>query len=115
MVIEEENKEGEPPCRKLMVWSFNPSFTFKSLISEEQPRCVILTSGTLVPFETYESEFDMKFPVQVINDHVIDKQQQVFCAILPVDHQGFRLNFSYKKRDDSTFILHFAMVLQRIF
>ena len=78
MVIEEEEND-----RKLVVWSFNPSFIFKNLIKEEKPRCILLTSGTLVPFQTYESEFDLNFPVQVINDHVIDKKNQVFCAILP--------------------------------
>ena len=58
-MLVEETEAG----RKMVVWSFNPSFTFKSLLSEHRPRCVILTSGTLVPFETYESEFDVKFPI----------------------------------------------------
>lgn len=69
MVIEDEVPDaatGEPSGsepnilkRKLVVWSFNPSFTFKTLIKEEKPRSIILTSGTLVPFETYENEFDI--------------------------------------------------------
>ena len=59
---------------KLVVWSFNPSFTLKSLITDQKPRCVILASGTLVPFDTYESEFAMSFPQKLVNDHVIDKK-----------------------------------------
>ena len=60
--------------RKLAVWSFNPSFSFKSLLQDEQPRCVILASGTLVPFDTYENEFDTQFAQKLVADHVIDKK-----------------------------------------
>ena len=62
MVIDDSERDEGPHKRKLVVWSFNPSFTFKSIVRDEKPRCVILTSGTLVPFDTYESEFDMHFP-----------------------------------------------------
>ena len=76
-----QHQSNQPPAqpniakRKLVVWSFNPSFTLKRLIKDEKPRCLILTSGTLVPFETYENEFDIKFPVKLVADHVIDKEK----------------------------------------
>ena len=97
--------------RKLFLWSFNPSFTFKSLLKEEKPRCVILMSGTLVPLDTYENEFYTSFPIKVINDHVINKKEQVMVGILPKDHVGNQLNFSYRNRDDSAFLISFARCL----
>ena len=67
MVIEDESENDKSKIclskRKLIVWSFNPSFTLKSLIEEEKPRCIIVTSGTLTPLESYEQEFDISFPV----------------------------------------------------
>lgn len=60
--------------RKVGVWCFNPSFTFKQLL-KEKPRSVIFASGTLAPLNSYASEMETVFPVRVENDHVIDKNK----------------------------------------
>lgn len=36
----------------------NPSYIFKKLLSEEKPRSVILTSGTLNPLSVLKKELD---------------------------------------------------------
>lgn len=63
---------GQVQRRKVSLWCFNPSFAFQSMLTEK-PRCVIFTSGTLAPLNTYASELDTTFPVKLENDHVIDK------------------------------------------
>ena len=60
--------------RKVGVWCFNPSFSFKQLLAEK-PRCVIFSSGTLAPLSSYSNELETHFPIQIENDHVIDKKK----------------------------------------
>jgi Rad3-related DNA helicase len=66
------------------MWCFNPSFSFKQLLMK-QPRCVIFASGTLAPLNSYASEMETDFPVQIENDHVVDKTKQVLVGVLPSD------------------------------
>ena len=39
-------------------------------------RSVVLTSGTLSPMDTFASELDVRFPVTLEADHVIDRKQE---------------------------------------
>lgn len=93
------------------MWCFNPSFAFKSLLQEE-PRCVIFTSGTLAPLNTYANELDTPFPVKLENDHVIDKNtHQVMVGILTHDVNEQKLSFTFDKREDANFFVSFAKTL----
>ena len=58
-----------------------PFICFK-IFSElgSQARCIILTSGTLSPMDTFSSELGVKFPIQLEANHVIANSQ--VCTIL---------------------------------
>jgi Rad3-related DNA helicase len=100
--------------RKIGIWCFNPSFTFKQLLAEK-PRSVIFASGTLAPLNSYACEMETSFPIRVENDHVIDKNKQVMVGLLTKDIDQRPMNFSYKTREDSNFFIGLAHTLLRIF
>jgi len=45
------------------VHCLNPAYVFKQLLSDEQPRSVILTSGTLSPMKILKYDLDSDFKV----------------------------------------------------
>ncbi|KAL7751355.1 hypothetical protein RI367_003215 [Sorochytrium milnesiophthora] len=57
---------------KIAFWCFNPAVSF-SLLS--RARSVILTSGTLSPMDSFTSELEAPFPIQLEADHVIGMNQ----------------------------------------
>ena len=59
----------------------NPGIGF-SYIQDKKPYNVMLTSGTLTPFNSFETELMTKFPIQLINNHVIDTKNQVINLLL---------------------------------
>ena len=45
---------------------------------EEGARCLILTSGTLSPLNSFAAELQIPFPVTLENPHIIDSSQVSF-------------------------------------
>ncbi len=58
----------------------NPGIGFANL-NLHRPLSIILTSGTLTPLESFETELMTKFPIKLINDHVIDTKLQVIFPL----------------------------------
>lgn len=63
---------------KLCLWCFNPAVSFSYL--DSQCRCIVLTSGTLTPMDSFSSELGVEFDIVNSLPHVIDVKSQV-CAI----------------------------------
>jgi Fanconi anemia group J protein len=57
----------------LHFWCLNPAVCFDEL--KEACRSIVLTSGTLSPLDTFASELDVRFPVTLEANHVIDRKQ----------------------------------------
>jgi regulator of telomere elongation helicase 1 len=66
--------------RTLFLYCFNPGFGFKDVITSGATS-VIITSGTLSPIESMETELKCNFKVKLENKHVIDKQQVNFTVL----------------------------------
>lgn len=62
------------------MWCMNPAAAFLDLKSA--CRSIILTSGTLSPMDSFQSELDVKFDIVVEAGHVIDTKKQVWVASL---------------------------------
>lgn len=58
---------------KLAFWCLNPAVVFENTAS--LARCILLTSGTLSPMDTFASELGTEFPIRVEAMHIIDKHQ----------------------------------------
>ncbi len=61
---------------KVSMVCLNPALGFKFL-KNQVPRSLILTSGTLSPLKSFESELMIDFQVRLDNGHVIDTKKQV--------------------------------------
>ena len=53
----------------------SPSHIFRKLIEEENPRSIILTSGTLSPLCFLEKELQTDFKIQLSNANTMDHER----------------------------------------
>jgi Fanconi anemia group J protein len=84
----------------LHFWCLNPAVCFDEL--KNTCRSIVLTSGTLSPIVTFASELDVKFPVTLEADHVIDKKQ-VWVGTLSHGPSGHNLNATYRNTETLQF------------
>ena len=76
----------------LNFWCLNPGVCFDELLD---CRSIVLTSGTLSPMLTFASELEVRFPVSLEANHVIDKSQ-VWVGTLGTGPTGHSLNANYQ-------------------
>ncbi|KAK7078302.1 Regulator of telomere elongation helicase 1 [Halocaridina rubra] len=88
--------------RVVSYWCFNPGFGMRDL-TEQGVKCILLTSGTLSPLESFVSELQVPFPVQLENPHIIQRHQ-VWVGSLCKGPDGFDLNSSYQNRSNPKYI-----------
>ena len=63
----------------LSYWCFEPGVAMRQL-EGLKVRCVLLTSGTLAPLDSFAQELQLDFPISLENPHVIANSQ-----VLPSD------------------------------
>lgn len=85
-----EGTEQKPQFR-LCLWCMSPSLAFRDV--EAQARCVILTSGTLSPLDSFAAELGVEFPLQLSAPHVINVSRQLWAGVVAEAHwaQGVAL------------------------
>uniref|UniRef100_A0A8D8SIC9 DNA 5'-3' helicase n=1 Tax=Cacopsylla melanoneura TaxID=428564 RepID=A0A8D8SIC9_9HEMI len=84
----------------LHFWCLNSALVFADI--RDSARSVILTSGTLAPVDSFQSELGTQFPIKLEANHVIDKDQ-VFIGALGRGPTNFPLIATYKNRQDNDF------------
>jgi Fanconi anemia group J protein len=67
------NNSRFKPRPGLALWCLRPAVAFRSVAREAL--CVILTSGTLSPVDSLESELGVEFPVKVEAPHIVPRRQ----------------------------------------
>lgn len=72
--VVQEPKTASGAGRTISYWCFKPSVAMKSL-QHLSLRCLVLTSGTLSPMDSFASELGLDFPIRLENPHVITKPQ----------------------------------------
>lgn len=87
----------------------SPSVAIKSLLSMGVYN-LIITSGTLAPLESFESEMATPFPVKLQNSHVISKNQLSIQFIFK-DPNGNDLSGSYENRNDVKYYNGLALTI----
>ncbi|XP_028407284.1 regulator of telomere elongation helicase 1-like [Dendronephthya gigantea] len=90
-------------------WCFSPGETMKDLMKHEV-RCMILTSGTLSPLDSFKSELQIDIPVELQNPHVI-KKHQMFVGILKTGPDSAVLNSSYKNRNNVKYLTSLGIAI----
>ncbi|KAJ1967468.1 Regulator of telomere elongation helicase 1 [Dispira parvispora] len=81
---------------QLSFWCLHPSFVMTNLV-REGTRSVLLTSGTLSPFEFLTTELGLEFKVRLTNGHVVSPDQ-LSIMILPQGPSGHALTSSFQAR-----------------
>ena len=86
---------------KLNIFCFNPGIGFNDIVNFK-PYSIIMTSGTLAPFDVLENELKIKFDTTLENEHIIDRSQYKFIIIkgYEVYNKIFPFNFEYNNRND---------------
>lgn len=79
--------------------------TFKNIVAELRPISILLTSGTLSPIESYETELQIPFAVKQACGHVIDADKQVFVRVVKHSLNRQKFDFSYRERSKDTMLL----------
>lgn len=101
----QQSSASESSNRVLSYWCFKPSIAMKSFQAINM-RCILLTSGTLAPLNSFANELGISFPIRLENPHVITKPQ-VWAGVIrsgpELDGQrGGRLTSAYYARGDET-------------
>ena len=97
---------------KLNIFCFNPGLGFKDIINFK-PYSIVMTSGTLAPFDVLENELKVKFDVTLENEHIIPESQYKFVIIkgYEIYDKLFPFNFEYTNRNDNKTIASLGMTI----
>ena len=97
---------------KLNIFCFNPGIGFKEII-DFKPYSIIMTSGTLAPFDVLENELKVKFDTTLENEHIIPQSQYKFVIIKGYElyNKIFPFNFEYTNRSDTKTIASLGMTI----
>nr|XP_057907226.1 regulator of telomere elongation helicase 1 isoform X2 [Doryrhamphus excisus] len=80
----------------LSYWCFSPGFSMQDLVNQGV-RCIILTSGTLSPLDSFTAEMRITFPVSLENSHVIERDQ-IFVSVIERGPDGVLLSSAFDRR-----------------
>ena len=97
---------------KLNIFCFNPGIGFQDIINFK-PYSIIMTSGTLAPFDVLENELKVKFDITLENEHIIPQSQYKFVIIkgYEIYNKIFPFNFEYNNRNDTKTIASLGMTI----
>lgn len=90
-----------PDDKVLELYSLDPSLIFRPLA--KMVHCVILASGTLSPFLSFESELGVTFPLRMEGAHVINPSKQVSVFTLSRSKGGYPLRCIHKETSSLIF------------
>lgn len=76
------NNPEDPTDVLIYLWCFSPSLSFQDIMSSSV-RSLILTSGTLAPFKSFESETKIEYPIILANNVKNFKYFTIFLKIKP--------------------------------
>ncbi|EIE26626.1 DNA repair helicase [Coccomyxa subellipsoidea C-169] len=93
----------------LSYWCFEPGVAMAALCALKV-RCILLTSGTLAPLDSFAQELSLDFPVTLENPHVVNTSQ-VWVGVVPVGPKGVVLNSSYATRTSPAYMEDLGLAL----
>lgn len=99
------HQQRNSQARTLSYWCFNPANALRR-IQRLNLRCMMLTSGTLSPMDSFAAELDTNFPVRLENPHVVTAPQ-IWAGVLksgpgPNGLRGGRLTSAFYARGEES-------------
>ena len=95
----------------LSLWAMNPALAFGDVT--RAARCVVLTSGTLAPLDSFASELGASFPIRAEAPHCVDAERQVWAGSVRVGPTGARLSGTYKSASELAYQDDLGNALER--
>ena len=77
------------------------------------PKSVILTSGTLSPFSSFQQELKLEFPYMLENPHVISNEQ-INISIVKRGINSSNFNFNYQNKNNMEMINDLGSTLESV-
>ena len=99
--------------RILHIYCFNPGIGFKAVM-DKKFHSTIITSGTLAPIDSMESELKQNFDYKLENTHVIDDSQINFCVLSSSPDKDIEFNFNREKRMEKNMILELGNIIVKL-
>ncbi|KAG0268519.1 Fanconi anemia group J protein [Linnemannia exigua] len=97
--------------REFKFWCLNPGVIFRQLSTKA--RSVILTSGTLSPMDSFASELQTRFAVQLEAGHVVN-ESQVWTGVLPYGPTRIKMDGTFKSASSFQFQDELGRAVERI-
>ena len=95
----QKNMNTNLKTRKISLFCMNPGLGFKHIL-DSGVISTILTSGTLAPMKSMESELKCEFKVMLENTHVIDKAQMNFSILSKSLKKSILFDFRASNRNN---------------
>ncbi|KRX03204.1 P-loop containing nucleoside triphosphate hydrolase [Pseudocohnilembus persalinus] len=111
--LESKKLAREVTNSKFKEGCMDPSISFEKL-RELNPNNIILTSGTLAPFEPWKAELKMDFGEILNNGHVINKQENLLAGVIRKGPAQKQLIFDYQNRDNEEMINDLGMSIMNL-
>jgi regulator of telomere elongation helicase 1 len=108
-----ESKFGAGKDTEYNLWCFHPGFSLSSLV-KCNIRTLILTSGTLKPMESFQTELSANFTVKLQNDHVIDAVKQINFQVMSQGPDGTDLISTFQSRSNLKYLASIGQALVEI-
>jgi regulator of telomere elongation helicase 1 len=99
------------PDFKFHLLCFSPAIAFRQILSL-QPYTIIMTSGTIAPFQSFVDSLSIGFDIVLENPHVADPSQ-LYVAIAARNHEHF--HFTYQNRTNEKMKRDFSASFHSIF
>lgn len=112
-VSQTDSKFGSGKDTEYNLWCFHPGFSLASLI-KCNIRSLILTSGTLKPMDSFETELSANFVVKLQNDHVIDAKNQINFQVIGRGPDGQDLISTFASRSNPKYLASLGHALVEI-
>ncbi|CAN8067046.1 unnamed protein product [Agarophyton chilense] len=105
--VVQESKTKQSVGRTISYWCFKPAIAMNSLKTLNL-RCLLLTSGTLSPMDSFAAELGLGFPVRLENPHVVTRAQ-IWAGVISTGPdvngvRGARLTSAYHARGENSSI-----------
>ncbi|KAF9130769.1 Fanconi anemia group J protein [Mortierella sp. 14UC] len=97
--------------KEFKFWCLNPGVIFRPLSATA--RSVILTSGTLSPMDSFASELQTRFAVQLEAGHVVN-ESQVWTGVLPYGPTRVKMDGTFKSASSFQFQDELGRAVERI-
>ena len=106
-----KNKNNSYDVKRILhIYCFNPGLGFSNIL-QKQLYSTIITSGTLAPIDSMESELKQNFDIKLENNHVISDKQFNFCLLTSSTFNNMDFNFNIDNRLNMEMIYQLGLTI----